>query len=94
MKYRTADYLRSFIAALSIEYGEKSFSCALLPRDDNREEWMVYLYDTDESWHTTQDLYVLAKAMISLVPTLIVTSGVYDAGTRKGDRHLDAIVIW
>ena len=86
--------MRSFIAALSLETGEKSFSCALLPRVDNLDEWMVYLYDTDESWHTTQDLYVLAKAIISLVPSLIITSGVYDAGTRKGDRLLDAIVIW
>lgn len=94
MKYNTADYLRSFIDALSNENGAKSFSCALLPRDDYRDEWMVYLYDTDECWHTTQDLYVLAKAIISLVPTLVVTSGVYDAGTRKGDRLLDAIVIW
>lgn len=94
MKYKTADYVRSFIVALSIENGEKSFSCALLPRDDYRDEWMVYLYDTDECWHTTQDLYVLAKAIISLVPTLIVTSGVYDAGIRKGDRLLDAIVMW
>lgn len=94
MKYRTADYLRSFIAALSLENGERSFSCALMQRDDYNDEWMVYLYDMDEYWHTTQDLYVLAKAIISLVPTLVVTSGVYDAGTRKGDRLLDAIVIW
>ena len=94
MKYRTADYLRSFIYALSLENGERSFSCALLQRDDNSDEWMVYLYDRDECWNTTQDLYVLAKAIISLVPTLVVTSGVYDAGTRKGDRLLDAIVIW
>lgn len=94
MKYRTADYLRSFIVALSIEDGEKSFSCALLPRDDYRDEWMVYLYDTHENWHTTHDLYVLAMALTSLVPTLVITSGVYDGGTRKGDRLYDAIVIW
>lgn len=94
MKYRTADYLRSFIAALSIENSEKSFSCAIKPREDDEEEWEVYLYDTAECWHTTQDLYVLAKAIISLVPTLVITSRKYDAGTRNGERYIDSIVIW
>ncbi len=94
MKYRTADYVRSFIYALSIECGDKSFSCACLPRVGDEQEWEVYLFDKEESWHTTQDLYVLAKAITSLVPTLVITSRRYDAGTRKGDRVLDAIVLW
>lgn len=94
MKYRTADYVRSFIYALSIENGDKSFNCAILPRVDNEEEWEVYLFDKDECWHTTQDLYVLAKAIISLVPSLVITSRRYDAGTRKGEKYIDAIVIW
>lgn len=94
MKYQTASYIRSFICALSLESGAVSINCACVQRKDNEDEWEVYLFSPVECWHTTQDLYVLAKAITTLVPTLVITSRKYDSGHLKGERMLDSIVIW
>lgn len=94
MKYQTADYIRSFVLALSIEAHNDDLGCALVQRPEIPEEWEVHFYSKDEIWGTEQYFTILATAITLLCPLLTIYHGHYDGGRLKGEKIYDSIVIW
>lgn len=93
MKYQTADYIRSFVCALSCEGNNNSLGVACRERGCNCDEWEVCLYSKITGGSEIFDFVILAKAICGLVPTLIMYRGRYNMATY-GEDLVDAIVIW
>ena len=94
MNYKTADYIRSMIIAMSIEAQDDDFGCSCIERADFSDDWECHLYSKSGIW-ATQNLFVmLAINICMLVPTLTYYPGRCDIGRLKGDQVVDSVVIW
>lgn len=94
MKYQTANYIRSFVLALSVEALDDGLCCALVKRPDVEEEWECHLFSKDGIWATEQHLSILATSIVLLCPQLTTYPGKYDGGRLKGEKIYDSLVIW
>lgn len=93
MKYQTADYIRSFVYALSCESGNDSLGVACRERGHNSDEWEVCLYSKITGESELFEFVLLAKAICGLVPTLVMYGGLYNKATY-GEDLVDAVIIW
>ena len=93
MKYRTADYIRSFVYALSCENGNDGLGVACRERVPNSDEWEVCFYSKHSCKTELYDFILLAKAICGLVPTLVMYGGQYNMATY-GEDLVDAIIVW
>lgn len=94
MKYRNADYVRSFIYALACEGHNDEIGCSLVQRPGLPEHWEVHLYSKDGMWDTQNYLLLLAIAICQLVPCLTFHKDQCDIGTIKEEKKVDSICIW
>lgn len=94
MTYKTADFIRSMIYALSIEAKNDDLGCSCIERSDNTGEWECHLYSRDEFWATYNHLVMLAINLCMLVPSLTYYQGHCDIGRLKGEKVVESVVIW
>lgn len=93
MKYRTADYIRSFVYALSCESGCAGLGVACRERVPNSDEWEVCFYSREGRSSVLCDFIVLAKGICNLVPTFTMYRGQFNSATY-GENFVEAIIIW
>lgn len=93
MKYKTADYLRSTILALSLESGNDGLCAAVVQRVDDGDQWEIHLFSRYDCAAEFYDFVVMAKAICGLVPSLTFYEGRYNSAPRGSQVH-SSIVIW
>lgn len=93
MKYKTADWIRSFVYALSCESGNDGLCAACRQRADYADEWEVCLFSRHDCRAEYFDFVCLAKTICSMVPSLTMYDGLYNSATY-GEHWEDAIIIW
>lgn len=93
MKYKTADYIRSMLIALTLENGNDDYVAACRQRVDGDDVWEVCLFTRFDNRAEYLSLFILAKAICEIVPTLVIYEGSYNYATY-GEVYRDAIIIW
>lgn len=93
MRYQTADYIRSFVMALSVEGHDINVGCACVQRNNPKDEWEVHLFDRNDTTAHFLDYVVLAKAITAVCPCLTIYEGRYNFALHGVD-YVPSIVIW
>lgn len=93
MKYKTADYVRSMLYALTLESGNDDYVAACRQRVDGEDVWEVCLFTRFDNRAEYLDLVFLAKAICEIVPTLVWYEGKYNY-TTYGEDYRNAVIIW
>lgn len=94
MTYKTADYIRSMILAISIESHNDDLGCSCIQSTIDADEWECHLYSKSENWSAMTYLEMLALNIVLLAPNLIKCLGTCDIGRLKGEKVVSSVVIW